>query len=82
MKVVVSEGEKEFHVPGCGFIYNKEKERTLTAREAIHEGYVPCAKCMRKYLEPASNANALKEPEMHAENNLYGDSERRLPEAE
>jgi hypothetical protein len=74
MKVVVSEGAKEFHVPGCEFIRNKEKERTLTAREALHEGYVPCEKCMRKYLEPASNANVLQEPEMHAENDLsdYG----------
>ena len=77
MKVVVSEGAKEFHVPGCEFIRNKDKERTLTAREAIHEGYVPCEKCMRKYLEPASNANVLPEPEMHAENNLYHDRERR-----
>jgi len=70
MKVVVSQGAKEFHVPGCEFIRNKGKERTLTAREAIREGYVPCAKCMRKYLEPGSNASVLQEPGMRAENNL------------
>lgn len=54
MTVVVSEGARDFHVPGCDFIHNKDKERTLTAREAIREGYVPCIRCMRKYLETAS----------------------------
>jgi putative zinc finger protein len=57
MKVVVSEGARDFHVPGCEFIHNKDKERTLTAREAIREGYVPCVRCMRKYLQTASNVN-------------------------
>jgi len=56
MTVVVSEGAKEFHVPGCEFIHNKVKEHTLTAREAVREGYVPCVRCMRKYLETASNS--------------------------
>ena len=57
MTVVVSTGAKEFHVPGCPFIHNKDQERTLTAREATREGYVPCVRCMRKYLETASNAS-------------------------
>jgi hypothetical protein len=57
MTVVVSAGAKEFHVPGCEFIHNKDQERTLTAREAIRQGYVPCVRCMRKYLETASNAS-------------------------
>jgi Putative zinc-finger len=57
MKVVVAEGAKNFHVPGCEVIRNKEV-RTLTAREAIQEGYVPCVKCMRKYLQTTSDANA------------------------
>ena len=78
MKVVVSEGGKDFHVPGCEFIHNKDKERTLTAREAIREGYVPCAKCMRKYLETESSANSPPEPEMHAENDLADDRESRF----
>ena len=55
MPVVVSAGAKEFHVAGCEFIHNKDKERTLAAREAVREGYVPCVHCMRKYLETASN---------------------------
>ncbi len=54
MPVVVSAGAKEFHAAGCEFIHNKDKERTLTAREAMREGYVPCVRCMRKYLETAS----------------------------
>lgn len=54
MLVVVSSGAKEFHVAGCDFIHNKDKVRTLTAKEAIREGYVPCVRCMRKYLLTAS----------------------------
>ena len=54
MIVVVSADAKEFHVPGCKFIHNTDKERTLTARQAIEQGYVPCVRCLRKYLETAS----------------------------
>ena len=57
MLVVVSEGAKLFHAPGCGVIHNKDKERTLTAKEAMREGYVPCLRCMRKYLETAAAGN-------------------------
>lgn len=57
MPVVVSEGAKEFHVAGCEFIHNKEKVRTITAREAIREGYVPCVRCMRKYLKTARTSD-------------------------
>ena len=53
MLVVVSAGAKDFHVAGCDFIHNKNKERTLTAKEAIEQGYVPCVRCMRKYLQTA-----------------------------
>lgn len=54
MQVVVSDGAKIFHVANCPFIHNKEKVRILTAKEAIREGYAPCLRCMRKYLETAS----------------------------
>jgi len=63
MRVVVSDGAKEFHVPGCDFIHNKDKIRTLTAREAIREGYVPCVRCMRKYLQTASVPRDAREAE-------------------
>jgi len=54
MLVVVSADAKVFHAAGCSFIHNKDKTRTLTAKEAIREGYVPCLRCMRKYLQTAS----------------------------
>jgi len=50
MPVVVTTGAKLFHASGCPFIHNKQTERILTAREAMREGYVPCLRCMRKYL--------------------------------
>jgi putative zinc finger protein len=53
MLVIVTAGAKDFHAPGCGVIHNKDTERTLTAKEAIQQGYVPCVRCMRKYLETA-----------------------------
>jgi hypothetical protein len=51
MVVVVSSGAKLFHVPGCKFIHDKASERTLTAKEAMREGYVPCPRCLRQYLK-------------------------------
>ncbi len=71
MRVVVSADAKEFHVPGCPFIHNKDKERTLTAQEAIKEGYVPCVRCMRKYLETAS----VGRTSLELEANLNDDSD-------
>jgi Putative zinc-finger len=58
MVVVVTEGAKLFHVPGCEVIHNKDKQRTLTAKEAMREGYVPCLRCMRKYLNVAGTRRA------------------------
>jgi hypothetical protein len=49
--VVVSDGSKIFHVPGCPFIHDKATERTITAKEAIKDGYVPCTRCLRQYLK-------------------------------
>jgi hypothetical protein len=49
--VVVSSGSKIFHVPGCRFIHDKASERTLTAKQAIGEGYFPCTRCLRQYLK-------------------------------
>ena len=59
MMVVVSADAKIFHVAGCEFIHNKDKVRTLTAKEAMHEGYVPCLRCMRKYLQVAVVENEV-----------------------
>jgi hypothetical protein len=67
MIVVVSADAKEFHVPGCPFIHNKDKERTMTAMEAQREGYVPCVRCMRKYLEVAGTGHAEAGPDVSAD---------------
>ena len=49
--VVVSDGSKLFHVPGCSFIHDKASEKTMTAKEAMAEGYMPCTRCLRQYLK-------------------------------
>jgi hypothetical protein len=51
LQVVVSNGSKIFHVAGCPFIHDKDSERTLTAKEAMRDGYVPCTRCLRQYLK-------------------------------
>jgi hypothetical protein len=50
MVVVVSTDGKLFHRSGCPFIHDKEHIQTLTAREAMHEGYAPCVRCLKQYL--------------------------------
>jgi hypothetical protein len=55
MIVVVSEEGKLFHASGCPFIHDKAHLRTLLAREAIKEGYTPCVRCMKKYLQTDLN---------------------------
>lgn len=55
MVVVVSEEGKLFHASGCPFIHDKAHLRSLVAREAIKEGYTPCSRCMKRYLEADLN---------------------------
>ena len=73
LPVVVSAGAKEFHVAGCDFIHNKDKLRTLTAKEAIREGYVPCVRCMRKYLQTAAVSRDPEQFEAGPVENVEGD---------
>ncbi|MFY9949345.1 MAG: zf-HC2 domain-containing protein [Candidatus Sulfotelmatobacter sp.] len=54
MLVVVSDGSKVFHVAGCPFIHDKATERTITAKQAMHDGYVPCSRCLRQYLKASA----------------------------
>ena len=67
MLVVVTSGAKVFHVAGCDFIHNKQTKRTLTAKEAMREGYVPCLRCMREYLHTAVAGHLALEVEAAAE---------------
>ena len=75
MQVVVTADAKVFHVAGCGVIHNKATERTLTAKEAMQQGYVPCLRCMREYLHTASAGHAALQTE--AEADVDGDEEVR-----
>jgi hypothetical protein len=76
MQVVVTADAKVFHVAGCGVIHNKATERTLTAREAMKQGYVPCLRCMREYLHTASAGHAALETEAGLD--VDADAEREL----
>jgi hypothetical protein len=49
MLVVVTDDGKTFHVQGCRFIHDKNV-RTMSAEEAMKEGYTPCIRCMKEYL--------------------------------
>ena len=55
MMVVVSNEGKLFHASGCPFIHDKAHLRTIAAREALKEGYAPCVRCMKKYLQADSD---------------------------
>jgi hypothetical protein len=50
MKVVVYGDGKTFHTPQCTFIHDRNQARTMTASEALREGFTPCVRCMRQYL--------------------------------
>jgi hypothetical protein len=50
MIVLISSDGKTFHGAGCPFIHDKAHVRSLVAREAEREGYVPCVRCLKKYL--------------------------------
>jgi hypothetical protein len=54
MMVVVSTDGKLFDASGCPFIHDKTHVRTIAAREALEEGYAPCVRCMKKYLQAES----------------------------
>jgi hypothetical protein len=51
LQVIVGEYGKTFHVAGCPFIHGKAGLRAIPAVEAEREGYTPCVRCMKKYLD-------------------------------
>jgi hypothetical protein len=67
MVVLVAPGTKLFHVAGCPFIHDKEKVRSLTAKEAVQQGYTPCLRCMRKYLDVAGDQGLDSDDDHDAE---------------
>jgi Putative zinc-finger len=67
MVVVVSSGAKLFHVPGCEFIHDKASQRSMTAKEAMREGYVPCPRCLRQYLKTGLTREHVEDAKAAAE---------------
>lgn len=51
MMVLVYPDGKTFHRAGCPFILDKTHLVTMAARDAERIGYVPCTRCMKKYLD-------------------------------
>jgi hypothetical protein len=58
MMVVVAEDGKTFHAAGCPFMHDKAKLRTIPPSEALREGYTPCVRCMKKYLNESASADS------------------------
>lgn len=56
MMVIVAQEGKTFHVAGCPFIHDKTELRTIPAQQAEQEGYAPCVRCMKKYLDTTASA--------------------------
>jgi len=54
MMVEVAADGKTFHAPGCKYLHEHDgagnNARMVTAAEAMREGYVPCVRCLRRYL--------------------------------
>lgn len=58
MMVIVAEDGKTFHAAGCPFIHDKARLRTMPASQALREGYAPCVRCMKKYLNENARLDA------------------------
>jgi anti-sigma factor RsiW len=54
MMVWVYPNGKTFHAAGCPYILDKTNLKTIAAKEAQQEGYVPCVRCMKKYLSESA----------------------------
>ena len=62
MMVLVYPGGKTFHRAGCPYILDKKRLISVAARDAQRAGYVPCTRCMKKYLdETATSIHAARQ---------------------
>ena len=57
LMVVVADDGRTFHVPGCRFIHDGAKLKTIPASVALREGYTPCVRCLKKYLSLKPDAD-------------------------
>jgi Putative zinc-finger len=65
MMVEIASDGKTFHVPGCKYLHKNNEvggnnARMVTAAEAIREGYTPCVRCLRRYLNRQAGLVILK----------------------
>jgi hypothetical protein len=51
LMVLVYPHGKTFHQAGCPYILDKTHLVSMLARDAERVGYVPCTRCMKKYLD-------------------------------
>jgi hypothetical protein len=63
LMVVVAEDGKTFHAAGCKFIHDKARLRTIPAGEAQREGYAPCVRCMKKYVNESARYDRYDDDE-------------------
>lgn len=54
MMVLVYPDGKTFHAAGCPYILDKANSKMIAAKEAEREGYLPCIRCMKKYLDESA----------------------------
>ncbi|HEY0702212.1 MAG TPA: zf-HC2 domain-containing protein [Candidatus Acidoferrales bacterium] len=57
--VVVADDTKVFHVAGCEYIHGQP--HTMSADEAVHEGYTPCVRCLHELYEQSARNLALRD---------------------
>ena len=69
MMVIVAEDGKTFHVAGCPFIHDKTQLRTVPAHQAEQEGYAPCVRCMKKYLDASASSGTPPQRNASADEN-------------
>ena len=50
LAVIVTNHGKLFHIEGCPFLKDSDNPHTVTATEAVAEGYVPCVRCLGEYV--------------------------------
>jgi Putative zinc-finger len=51
LTVLVAGDSKIFHIAGCDLLRARDgRIRSMSAEQAEHEGYVPCIRCLGKYL--------------------------------
>ena len=58
MMVLVYPEGKTFHREGCTYILDQKHLIRIAARDAERAGYVPCTRCMKKYLSETAMLTA------------------------